>query len=103
MASRRVPTHTHVTRDIKPLGICPGCDDYHERRGLTREEIEDAFIRSEGDPRAGLRLLRMMRDVDADRHAELVKWIGEGVEPANAVDEAMGEWPEGEPETGAGS
>lgn len=23
--------HNHVTRDIKPLGKCPGCDEYHER------------------------------------------------------------------------
>lgn len=21
--------HNHVTRDIKPYGSCPGCDDYH--------------------------------------------------------------------------
>jgi hypothetical protein len=24
-------SHNHVTRDIKPEGKCPGCDDYHER------------------------------------------------------------------------
>lgn len=23
------PKHNHITRDIKPYGVCPGCDDYH--------------------------------------------------------------------------
>jgi len=23
--------HDHATRDIKPLGQCPGCDEYHNR------------------------------------------------------------------------
>lgn len=23
--------HNHITRDIKPLGQCPGCDEYHDR------------------------------------------------------------------------
>ena len=23
--------HNHVTRDIKPPGTCPACDQYHER------------------------------------------------------------------------
>ena len=25
-----LPPHNHVTRDIKPPGVCPGCDQYHE-------------------------------------------------------------------------
>jgi hypothetical protein len=24
--------HNHITRDIKPEGQCPACDDYHDRR-----------------------------------------------------------------------
>ena len=23
--------HNHITRDIKPLGQCPACDDYHDK------------------------------------------------------------------------
>lgn len=51
--------HNHVTRDIKPLGQCPACDDYHNRNipkapkffkpadfpnllGLTDQAAEDA-------------------------------------------------------------
>jgi predicted amidophosphoribosyltransferase len=26
-----VSEHNHVTRDIKPLGKCPACDEYHDR------------------------------------------------------------------------
>lgn len=31
--------HNHVTRDIKPPGQCPGCDDYHNR-GESRNRGE---------------------------------------------------------------
>jgi hypothetical protein len=24
--------HNHVTRDIKPPGVCPACDEYHQNR-----------------------------------------------------------------------
>ena len=26
---RHVTAHTHLTRDMKPLGECPACDEYH--------------------------------------------------------------------------
>lgn len=25
-------SHNHLTRDIKPVGQCPACDIYHEKR-----------------------------------------------------------------------
>lgn len=28
---KRIKRHNHITRDIKPLGQCPGCDEYHNR------------------------------------------------------------------------
>ena len=37
--------HNHVTRDIKPLGQCPGCDDYHNSklRKIRVEAAEEYF------------------------------------------------------------
>jgi hypothetical protein len=32
-ANKQEPLHNHVTRDVKPVGVCPGCDDYHAREG----------------------------------------------------------------------
>lgn len=32
--------HNHVTRDIKPLGQCPACDDYHDRHIPKRSTLE---------------------------------------------------------------
>ncbi|HTN58938.1 MAG TPA: hypothetical protein VL043_11775 [Protaetiibacter sp.] len=86
-----MPSHEHFTRDIKPLGKCRACDDYHERNGLTVEQIELAML--DAEPEATLRLLRILRDVNPKRHAEVVDWIGWGRLLAEAVDEAMGEWP----------
>ena len=28
----KVTWHNHMTRDIKPLGECPGCDFYHSKQ-----------------------------------------------------------------------
>lgn len=45
-------THNHVTRDIKPLGQCPACDDYHNRtipnRSLAKTRDESAKNYCEG-------------------------------------------------------
>lgn len=30
--------HNHVTRDIKPAGLCPGCDQYHAKSVATEPE-----------------------------------------------------------------
>lgn len=40
-----MPRHNHITRDIKPRGICPGCDEYHYKH--SRELIEEILM---GDP-----------------------------------------------------
>ena len=37
--------HNHVTRDIKPPGQCPGCDEYHR----SREEGHRAEPASRGE------------------------------------------------------
>lgn len=29
----RRTNHNHPTRDIRPIGTCPGCDEYHARQG----------------------------------------------------------------------
>ena len=29
--------HNHITRDIKPLGQCPACDEYHARNKINCE------------------------------------------------------------------
>lgn len=34
--------HNHITRDIKPRGICPGCDEYHYKH--SRELIEEILM-----------------------------------------------------------
>lgn len=36
--------HNHATRDIKPFGKCPACDEYHDRNipKKTMAEIRDA-------------------------------------------------------------
>ncbi len=34
-AASAVPRHNHVTRDIKPLGMCPGCDDTRKALGWS--------------------------------------------------------------------
>ncbi|GAA3730278.1 hypothetical protein GCM10022239_03590 [Leifsonia bigeumensis] len=86
-----VPSHQHKTFDIKPLGECRACDDFHERQGLTSEDVEAAMLRE--PPGGMLRLLRMLRDLNPERHAQYLEWIAEGVTLADAVDEAMGEWP----------
>ena len=36
--------HNHITRDIKPRGICPGCDEYYAK---ARERVEEMLM---GDP-----------------------------------------------------
>jgi hypothetical protein len=36
---RRSPAHNHVTRDVKPPGLCPGCDAYH-RKSPPRATVE---------------------------------------------------------------
>jgi len=32
--------HNHVTRDIKPLGQCPACDNYHDRHIPKKSSLE---------------------------------------------------------------
>ena len=32
--------HNHVTRDIKPLGQCPACDDYHDKHIPKKSSLE---------------------------------------------------------------
>lgn len=34
--------HNHITRDIKPIGMCPACDDYHARRAVG--EVRDVEV-----------------------------------------------------------
>jgi len=72
---RTVPSHNHVTRDIKQLGHCPSCDDYWERQGLTTDQVEDAIynalIAHQG-PEDVLRLLVMMSKVNKPRYLEMV-------------------------------
>ena len=29
--------HNHVTRDIKPPGVCPGCDEHHARHVAEKD------------------------------------------------------------------
>ena len=36
--------HTHLTRDMKPLGECPACDEYH------RYVPDDVWYPAEPDP-----------------------------------------------------
>jgi len=31
MTTQESVKHNHITRDIKPLGQCPACDNYHNR------------------------------------------------------------------------
>lgn len=33
--STRAERHNHITRDIKPRGVCPGCDRYHDGAGAA--------------------------------------------------------------------
>lgn len=96
--SRQVKSHNHTTFDIRPLGECPSCDNYHERSGLTRAELDEAIFRilaaPEGPYVSALRLIRIMDDVDHDRHEELVDMLVTGAQLAEAVDDAMGAWPD---------
>lgn len=41
MTDTTATNHNHITRDIKPQGVCPGCDLYwnHEE---TRQEVVDS-------------------------------------------------------------
>ena len=82
-----VASHQHKTFDIKPLGACRACDDFHERQGVTVDEVEKALITA---PALGvLRLLVMLRKLDPAKHAECLEWIGGGLDLAAAVDDAM--------------
>jgi hypothetical protein len=95
--SVQVPSHQHKTFDIKPLGECRSCDNYHERVGVTTEQLEQAmqdFMENRKTGLGGMRMLAMLSRVDPATHEKWVGWIAEGVALADAVDEAMGEeWP----------
>lgn len=30
-----IPEHNHMTRDVKRYGLCPGCDEHHDRYNET--------------------------------------------------------------------
>lgn len=47
--------HNHVTRDIKPPGVCPGCDAYHrsQEEGNRAEPSAGGESRNGGESRAG--------------------------------------------------
>lgn len=85
-----MPSHQHRTFDIKPLGSCRACDNFHERAGVTAAEAEAALLSVSGT--AVLRMLAMLGRIDPERHAQYLEWIEEGNALAEAVDEAMGEW-----------
>lgn len=96
---RTVPTHTHRSFDVKPLGECISCDDFHERGGLTVREVESAFARAlRNDGMTALRLLRILGELDPEKHATYLDMIKQGRQLADAVSEAMGEWPVKEPD-----
>lgn len=50
------PTHNHLTRDIKPLGECPSCDEHYvAERGLDERNLyqmaADCYLKyTLGDP-----------------------------------------------------
>lgn len=97
---RTVPSHEHKSFNIMPLGSCRACDDYHERAGVTTEQLETALLEAQGA--GALRVLRMLREVNPDRHAQYLVWIEQGILLGEAVDEAMGDWPVPKP-GGSGS
>jgi hypothetical protein len=41
--------HNHLTRDIKPPGICPACDDYWVTVPLKRGPAADRLIVDDSD------------------------------------------------------
>lgn len=84
-----VPSHEHKTFDVKPLGECRACDNFHERAGVTGEAVETAMATA--TPRGALRLLAMLGRVDRERHDQVVEWLRQGQELADAVDEIFGE------------
>lgn len=85
--SRQVKSHNHSSFDVKPLGQCPSCDNYHERLGVTSAEVEQAFWETRGLEQ--LYMLAMLGRVDPDRHEELVTLLGEATDLADAVDEVF--------------
>jgi hypothetical protein len=89
--SRTVKSHNHSTFDVKPLGECPSCDNYHERVGVTGEQIEAALLTAKGIQ--ALTLLAMLGRVDPEKHADWLGLLEQGMQIADAVDEVMGEWP----------
>jgi hypothetical protein len=38
-----MPTHNHLTRDIKPEGQCPACDVIHENERERRKRAAEAL------------------------------------------------------------
>lgn len=48
--------HNHVTRDIKPPGVCPGCDEYHRSRqeGRRAEPLSRGESGTRGESRVPL-------------------------------------------------
>jgi hypothetical protein len=90
--SRVVKSHNHSSFDVKPLGECPSCDNYHEGVGVTGEQIEAALLTAKGVQ--ALTLLAMLGRVDPEKHAEWLGLLKQDMQIAEAVDEVMGEWPD---------
>lgn len=45
--------HNHMTRDIKPKGECPGCDEYHFKPRVSSKPGEQLTVDIEIDDDAG--------------------------------------------------
>lgn len=52
--SKAAIKHNHMTRDIKPRGVCPKCDEHHARMApdlmeALEESLADARAEREGN------------------------------------------------------
>ena len=91
--------HNHLTRDIKPLGQCPSCDEYHNRHTIRAEQIKslmqkhDWYFDYSDDQREWRKgsgekqeILNLMRKIPMNQIPELIKLVPEDLQQKWFID-----------------
>lgn len=89
--------HNHITRNIKPFGKCPACDDYHIKRTLiTEENLEEVILNWQRawmdvrgtDEKDRKTYFNRAAGIDANMRFSLAKRILEFLKKTNAPSES---------------
>lgn len=80
--------HNHLTRDIKPLGQCPSCDEYHKIEEIkSLMQKHDWFFEYSDDHREWqkgwdekLKIIELMRKIPMNEIPELLKLVPEPIQ-----------------------